>query len=758
MDSRGKGLGLPAAGLLALLAGTAAGLALWALQPARLWEIREIQLELRSNRADTVRFQCDTGKGYDQHPLMLSVLLPSPQFQKAVFLLPGGTRPRQCRFSPSDQAGEVAIRSLTLSSWLHSRRLSAAEIAALIQPDSNLSAWTLDGDTLRLTLAGRGAPIQFAPGDYWHPPFPRSPLALILAAAMAVSAFFFWVLRHLGDPAWKRSVIALCLAALAALAGFLWLRQIQFNLFNPAPRLFVTLQIPADGHYEVFFDLGWGFNSQNRVSLRLRGAETYQTAVFKLPELFLPQNLRFDPGQQPGRIRIRSLRLQTSLKTLQWQAADLPVLFAPLSQVAQRLEGDALVLESTGTDPYLVGTSTLQQQLQDLSRLYNRWRKAILACLVAMLFFTVFFFLASWPALDRMGQIHWADLGLAAAFILIISLPMANQWLRFAHDIESSEKRALAERPDFKLAYLTVFPRLYEPYFNDHFPFRNQLVRWNSLLRVKLLRTSPSRLVLIGRQGWWYLRQNALDPGTGLDDYLGLTPFSAEEVASLLRRLQAQNDWCRARGIQLVFVLCPNKPWIYPEYLPRGYRRLAAPSRLDQLLEQARLRSSLRIVDCRPALLAAKQRHPVFLQKDVHWNSFGAFTGYTLVARELQRTFPEIRPVEDNEARFTFTIQKQVGWAYDLVGLLNASQSFEDIFCEASITAPPREGRFPSILAFHDSMFYGMQMFFEANGGRLRMIHHDWKPLSDYYAQILEQRPAVVIYEIVENRLNRLLE
>jgi hypothetical protein len=38
------------------------------------------------------------------------------------------------------------------------------------------------------------------------------------------------------------------------------------------------------------------------------------------------------------------------------------------------------------------------------------------------------------------------------------------------------------------------------------------------------------------------------------------------------------------------------------------------------------------------------------------------------------------------------------------------------------------------------------------------MIHHDWKPLSDYYAQILEQRPTVVIYEIVENRLNRLLE
>lgn len=758
MDQTKQGLSLAAAGLLALFAGAVMALALWALDPARLWELREFQLELQLDRPDLVRMQYDTGTGFDAHPLLITHLLPEPQFQKAVFLLPAGAAVRRVRFSPADQAGEVAIRSLTLSSWLHSRRLSAAEIAALIQPATNLTAWTADGDTLRFTLKGPCALIQFSPGDYWHPPFPSSRLLLILTAASLSAAALFWLLRYLWHPALKRTLAALFLAGLAALAAALGLRQLAFDPVNPAVRLSITLQAPADSLYEVFYDQGSAFTAPDRVSLSLRGSEKFQTAVFSLPDRSVPLNLRFDPGQLPDSIRIRSMTLHTALKTLTWQAAKLPALFAPLSQADLRMEGDALVVRSSGIDPYLVGTPALRRHLRELRQLYAGLRRAALLAVAGLVFLAGFLLLRAWRGFRNVEEIRWIDLGLTAGFLLIICLPLANQWLRFAHDLESTEKRTLAARPDLGLAGLPSYPRRYETYFNDHFQFRNQLVRWNSLLRVKWLRTSPAPLVLVGREGWWFMRSEGWVPGTGLDNQLGLAPFSQAEVDRLLRRLQTQADWCQARGILLLFVFCPDKASIYPEYLPRGYRRISAETRLDQVLAGARQYPSLRVLDLRPALREAKKQNLVFLKKDNHWNLFGGFAGYRQIARELSGLFPGISPVEENEVRFTFTTQKQVGWAFNLVGLLNASQAFDDVICDAVFPAPAREGGFPQVLYLHDSMIYGMAPFLKANHGRPDFLHHDLKPLSAYYAQIEARRPAVVVYELSENRLNLLLE
>lgn len=160
--------------------------------------------------------------------------------------------------------------------------------------------------------------------------------------------------------------------------------------------------------------------------------------------------------------------------------------------------------------------------------------------------------------------------------------------------------------------------------FNLRFAFRGALVRTQAALRYRVSGVSPLPTVFEGREGWWYYA----DDGS-IDDITRATRFTSEELEAWRTTLQRTYDWLRQRGIAYVFVLAPDKPTIYPEFLPASLRvDPARDSRADQLVQMLQARTTVPVVDLRAPLLAAKAEARIYHRTDTHWNDRGAVVAY----------------------------------------------------------------------------------------------------------------------------------
>ena len=67
-----------------------------------------------------------------------------------------------------------------------------------------------------------------------------------------------------------------------------------------------------------------------------------------------------------------------------------------------------------------------------------------------------------------------------SGFVLFLVLPKEK--------IDLEENRTLHEIPKFKLAKLDPFPRAFENYYNDHFPYRKQLIKGYNKVNYHILK------------------------------------------------------------------------------------------------------------------------------------------------------------------------------------------------------------------------------------------------------------------------------
>ena len=127
----------------------------------------------------------------------------------------------------------------------------------------------------------------------------------------------------------------------------------------------------------------------------------------------------------------------------------------------------------------------------------------------------------------------------------------------------SSENRELAQFPSLVTEEgLNVewLPEAGE-YFQDHFAFRNELVTANALINGKLLGTSTAQGVIQGTDNWLYYKDS-------LNDFLGLELLSDRSLYNIAHTLSMMQENLRARGVDFLFTVAPNKNSLYPENMP----------------------------------------------------------------------------------------------------------------------------------------------------------------------------------------------
>src|SRR5688500_10640616 len=124
-----------------------------------------------------------------------------------------------------------------------------------------------------------------------------------------------------------------------------------------------------------------------------------------------------------------------------------------------------------------------------------------------------------------MARLHpIVERALIAVFLAALWTSVAGMVLDLDHDDASEENRTPAPWP--RLAWrwdvLRELPDGLTRYFEDHFAFRQRLVRWQAAARLHAFGVSPSDAVIKGRDGWLFYADDG-----ALDDYAEAPPFTA---------------------------------------------------------------------------------------------------------------------------------------------------------------------------------------------------------------------------------------
>ena len=146
-----------------------------------------------------------------------------------------------------------------------------------------------------------------------------------------------------------------------------------------------------------------------------------------------------------------------------------------------------------------------------------------------------------------------------------------------------------------------------------HFALRREAITLWAWLNAKLLGSSVTDSVLLGRDGWLYYA-----PTRG--DYTRSDPMTERELWCAARTLYLLQEYAQSRGAAFLFTVAPNKNSLYPENMP-ALTRLDAPSNAQRL--SGRLAEmGVACADLFETFAAREQSY--YFPTDSHWNGKGA--------------------------------------------------------------------------------------------------------------------------------------
>lgn len=379
-------------------------------------------------------------------------------------------------------------------------------------------------------------------------------------------------------------------------------------------------------------------------------------------------------------------------------------------------------------------------------------------------------------------QFKLANIILIILFFLVIFSPAVGTLLGLKNVVSESENRNLNEIPQFNFSdqSLADYTKKLEAFLNDHFGFRNQLIKLNNNIVISLFNKSPVKKVLIGKEGWLYSWNEMI-----IENYYG--SHDDRQLREWIKVYEKRRLWLKERGIDFAFVVAPNKMTIYPEYLPRTIETSNHETRLEQLVKVLKENTDVTIVDLRQPLIAAKALNQVYYKTDTHWNYYGAFEAYKYLLKEI---FPDLSPMCDSAVSYLLEKASKINndTTGDLIHMLKGGRRqyprfyFLENACAkeidfnnitlATVGIKPRKIPIPEgapsrylffkgcphekkrVIVFRDSFFSAVECFFSEHFELVVYIRKKYDPkiMEDLIEKV---RPDIVIEEILERYLNK---
>lgn len=366
--------------------------------------------------------------------------------------------------------------------------------------------------------------------------------------------------------------------------------------------------------------------------------------------------------------------------------------------------------------------------------------------------------------------------------LALFALMLAGAWLVWpwakGHlDTANYEKRELTPFP----AMNRGFPPAFEEYVNDRMPFRNQMIKANSLLDYRVFGTDTTGKVIVGKDGWLFLRDSS--DGSALADYKGENLYSETELQEFAQNLQETKNALAAAGAEFVVYIAPDKERMYPEYLSDCYGKPAEMFTARQVMEYVLSHTDVRIIWGMEDLLAAKtgaaasaagpaadgdtaetetmaEEELLYFPADTHWNHLGAYIGARTLLKELGIAIPSPDAPEMKKEHYlneagdlamlvhladVFGLQEDIRvTGYETHGMTEDSWDFATAFRYRTENGDPRK-----LMVIRDSFGTAWSDVLGAQFKESVMFHRDYYQPEMFY----EEMPDIVVYECVERQL-----
>ena len=199
--------------------------------------------------------------------------------------------------------------------------------------------------------------------------------------------------------------------------------------------------------------------------------------------------------------------------------------------------------------------------------------------------------------------------------------------------VDNSENRKLAKKPEFIFENLKTYPSKYEKYYMDNLPFRGILRTAYAKLNYFCFNDPNSNRVLIGKNDgskettWLFYQDN--NNGNSVREAQGKIEFTEDEEEKFYNKMNEQTKQCSDKGIQLFYMICPDKENIYKDKLPDNVNIYNENSRTDKLVDWLiNDKNITNLIYPRNELKDARKNFNSYCRQDTHWNNYGAFIAF----------------------------------------------------------------------------------------------------------------------------------
>lgn len=192
-----------------------------------------------------------------------------------------------------------------------------------------------------------------------------------------------------------------------------------------------------------------------------------------------------------------------------------------------------------------------------------------------------------------------------------------------------AENRALAAAPPWPRSVddALTWPLRLDPFLQDHFGLRSDLITLNNWLRYRLFGEFASRQIVLGRGRRVLLTSHDAGApfsmiraicGVGVSD--AMAAGQGEAIGTLLRRTRT------ATGVPAAFILAPSATAVYPEAMPPWLARQCAAAQPSVPRVAARTPPSEAglFLYLLPAAKTVRKDEPVIPYASFHWWGGGA--------------------------------------------------------------------------------------------------------------------------------------
>lgn len=394
----------------------------------------------------------------------------------------------------------------------------------------------------------------------------------------------------------------------------------------------------------------------------------------------------------------------------------------------------------------------------------------IIIIILTFLYFIIFDFIKLICNIKSLKKINLKNQYVYILIIFLCFLIMPNIIYKVFYDKfdhTNYENRNFTKKPKLDLKKLDNYPNLYETYFNDYIPFRNELVRIKNLLDFYLFRNFIYNKGILGKNNWLFFDDTEWDFNKNY--YIGNDFEYTKNIITMKENLVSFRDELKKRDIEFVFLICPQKHYIYTNYMPDYLNSIRKTTNVvtDKLLNYLKENTDIKVVYSRDELIKYKDKYQLYYKADPHWNNLAGYIAYQELMKEIGMNYVDISTLSITKTNLSIisgafanfvALSKINEYKYDIEYELKTIDNKVDTvipWTNIFIIESEEKNDNPNLLCFRDS-FIGRMGYFKYDFKHSTFVNLDLFNPKDM-EKVLNDDVDIVIFETVENKLERRL-